>query len=395
MAEHTHGPEQEQGSSTPPLPDVAMIGVGEALRLRREQLGWSLDDVSGWLRIRCSYLEALESGRAGVLPAEVYALGFLRTYGQALGFDPDSLAGFYRKGGRTVGQKPELDFPVPIPDRRLPPAVAISIGLGVVVLSYVGWYCLMGRSTPLPERVPPVASLMPGEATHNAPSPQVASILPEKSGLSDSNADQSGLQDIPAPEPLAQTPDPAPDSSVTAFSGEGTAPQPEAVPEHPAVQGERAQVPGAVAAQSGIKSAGNGASSVPATGSQPMVIRAGQVSWIQVRDGVGKIICDKVLHPGESWSVPEGNGPYDLTVGNAGGITIAAGDMTTPPLGRNGAVRRHLVLSEQAVRNGSLVAATPVSVVRPMPSEATQPAPHPVSDADTLNADQIEGQGLR
>ncbi|GAB3593467.1 helix-turn-helix domain-containing protein [Acetobacter peroxydans] len=395
MAEHTHGPEQEQGSSTPPLPDVAMIGVGEALRQRREQLGWSLDDVSGWLRIRRSYLEALESGQPGILPAEVYALGFLRTYGQAQGFDPESLAGFYRKGGRAAGQKPELDFPVPIPDKRLPPAMAISIGLGVVVLSYVGWYCFMGRSTPLPEPVPPVASLMPGEAAHNAPSPQVASILPEKSGISDPGAGQSGLQDVPAAAPLAQVPEPVPDSSEAAFSGEGTASQPEVAPENSAVHGEGAQSPGAVVAQAGITPAGGNVPPAPATSSQPMVVRAGQVSWIQVRDGAGKVICDKVLHPGESWSVPEGNGPYDLTVGNAGGITVSAGDVTTPPLGRNGAVRRHLVLSTQAVRDGSLVAAAPAPVVRPAPSETTQPAPQPVSDADKLNADQIEGQGLR
>jgi cytoskeleton protein RodZ len=395
MAEHAHGPEQEQGSSIPPLPDVTMIGVGEALRQRREQLGWSLDDVSGWLRIRRSYLEALESGQAGILPAEVYALGFLRTYGQALGFDPDSLAGFYRKGGRAAGHKPELDFPVPIPDRRLPPAMAISIGLGVVVLSYVGWYCFMGRPTPLPEPVPPVASLMPGEAAHNAPSPQVASILPERTGISDAGAGQSGLQDMPASAPLAQMPEPVPDSSVAAFSGEGTAPQPVATREHPIGQGEGAQVPEAIVAQTGVAPAGGGAASAPAKGSASMVIRAGQVSWIQVRDGAGKVICDKVLHPGESWSVPEGNGPYDLTVGNAGGIVVSQGDVTTPPLGRNGAVRRHLVLSAQAVRDGSLVAGATPPVARPVSSEAAQPAPQSASDADKLNADQIEGQGLR
>lgn len=393
MAEHTHGPEQGQGSSTPPLPDVAMIGVGEALRQRREQLGWSLDDMSGWLRIRRSYLEAMESGQPGILPADVYALGFLRTYGQALGFDPDSLAAFYRKGGRVAGQRPELDFPVPIPDRRLPPAVAISIGLVVVVLSYVGWYCFMGRSAPLPEPVPPVASLMPGEAAHNAPSPQVASILPEKSGIPDAGTAQNDLKDVPAPGPLAQTPETVQDSSVAAFSGEGTAPQATA-PEHPAEQAEAVPVPDSVKAQAGITPDG-GRASGSVVGDSALVIRAGQVSWIQVRDGAGKVVYDKVLQPGDSWSVPEGNGPYDLTVGNAGGITVSAGDVTTQALGRNGAVRRHLVLSAQAVRDGSLVAGSAPTVAHPVLPAAPKPAPQPASDADKLNADQIEGQGLR
>ncbi|MFT8655465.1 MAG: RodZ domain-containing protein [Acetobacter papayae] len=396
MAEHTHGPEQGQGSSTPPLPDVAMIGVGEALRQRREQLGWSLDDVSGWLRIRRSYLEALESGQAGILPAEVYALGFLRTYGQALGFDPESLAGFYRKGGRAAGHRPELDFPVPIPDRRLPPAVAISIGLGVVVLSYVGWYCFMGRATPLPEPVPPVASLMPGEAARNAPSPQVASILPEKSGIPDTASGQGRGQDVPVPPPLPQSPEAVQDSSESAFSGEGAAPQAAGAPEHSAEQGASVPVSGAEVAQSAAAPAGGSVVSGPSAGGQPMVIRAGQVSWIQVRDGAGKVVYDKVLQPGESWNVPEGNGPYDLTVGNAGGITVNVGDVTTPPLGRNGAVRRHLVLSAQAVRDGSLVASVAAPpVARSAPADVAPSVPHAASDTDKLNADQIEGQGLR
>lgn len=127
-----------------------------------------------------------------------------------------------------------------------------------------------------------------------------------------------------------------------------------------------------------------------------MVIRAGQVSWIQVRDGAGKVVYDKVLQPGESWNVPEGNGPYDLTVGNAGGITVNAGDVTTPPLGRNGAVRRHLVLSAQAVRDGSLVASVAAPpVARSAPADVAPSVPHAASDTDKLNADQIEGQGLR
>lgn len=394
MAEHTHGPEQGQGGSTLPLPDVAMIGVGEALRQRREQLGWSLDDVSNWLRIRRSYLEALESGQAGVLPAEVYALGFLRTYGQALGFDPDSLASFYRQGGRTGGRKPELDFPVPIPDRRLPPAVAISIGLGLVVFSYVGWYCLMGRTSPLPEPVPPVASLMPGEAAHNAPSPQVASILPEKSGISDTVANQSGLQDVPVPAPLAQTPEIAQDSSVAAFSGEGTAPQAGSSAPEPTSAAAGAWLPGQPVGPAPVDGAET--AEAPAAGSDTLSIRASQVSWIQVRDGAGKVVYDKVLNPGESWSVPVANGPYDLTVGNAGGIAVSAGDVTTPPLGRNGAVRRHLVLSAQAVRDGSLAANVATQpVARTMPSQPVRQAAPPASDADKLNADQMEGQGLR
>lgn len=100
MAEYAQGSDQEQGSPLPPLPDVEVLGVGEALRKRREQLGWSIGDVAAWLRIRSVYLEALENGNASVLPAEVYALGFLRAYGRLSGLIPTRCSSFIvRKGG--------------------------------------------------------------------------------------------------------------------------------------------------------------------------------------------------------------------------------------------------------------------------------------------------------
>lgn len=66
MADTRSVPEQEKPAASPVLPDVASVGVGSALRMRREQLGWTLPQIADWLRIREAYLEALESGRAGV-----------------------------------------------------------------------------------------------------------------------------------------------------------------------------------------------------------------------------------------------------------------------------------------------------------------------------------------
>ncbi|MFT9014276.1 MAG: RodZ domain-containing protein [Acetobacter sp.] len=429
MAEHAHG--AEQGQDIPPhvLPDVATLGVGRALRERREQLGWSLADVSEWLRIRDVYLGALESGQHELLPAEVYALGFLRTYGQALGFDPAVLINRYRQETRAVAHKPVLDFPDPVPDRRLPPAVSISLGLVVVLASYVGWYCFVGRSSPLPEHVPPVASLMQGEATHNVPSPQVASLLPEHAvplpqRLAPSVADaaahaveqgQAGssasdaTQAAPANSPAAQ--------AVAPANGQGAlaplaAPPP---PASPVAGSSEAQAPSAPPV----------AQAVP---DDQIVVKALAASWVQVKDEQGKTVYDHVLQPDEEWTVPASGGPYSLTVGNAGGIVVQAGSVTTPPLGRNGAVRRHLALNAQAVRDGSLATASAAPVAggagQPtsrVPGHETQaaeapqgaapavvpaaapaaPVAPPVSSvadepsADDLNARQLQGTDAR
>lgn len=366
MAEYAQGSDQEQGSPLPPLPDVEVLGVGEALRKRREQLGWSIGDVAAWLRIRSVYLEALENGNASVLPAEVYALGFLRAYGQALGFNPDQMLKLYRQEGRLGMRKPDLDFPDPPPDRRLPPAVSISLGLAVILASYVGWYCFAGHAPPVPERVPPVATLMPGESAKNAPSPQVASILP------DHNVAQ--LPHLP----VAAQPAPAQSTSVVPTGPEAPAPVNAAgvaeatVPPQAGkpVAAEPAPVPPAVeqpaASVSGTASA-----------SAPLMLRAQAASWVQVRNAAGKVVYDHILQPGDVWTVPADNGPYSLTVGNAGGVIFAQGDMTTPPLGRNGAVLRHIALTPevvQQVRAGGGVSATGAPAVVSSPVGAVVPA---------------------
>ncbi|MDE7546845.1 DUF4115 domain-containing protein [Acetobacter fabarum] len=350
----------------PPLPDVEVLGVGEALRKRREQLGWSIGDVAAWLRIRSVYLDALENGNASVLPAEVYALGFLRAYGQALGFNPDQMLKLYRQEGRLGVRKPDLDFPDPPPDRRLPPAVSISLGLAVIMASYVGWYCFVGHAPPVPERVPPVAALMPGESAKNAPSPQVASILPDHNMTQTSVlpvvAQPAPVQTVPAMQAGPDAPAPAStdsvmaDTSVPPQAGKQVAAEPAALP--PAVEQPAASVPTA---------------SVDA----PLMLRALAASWVQVRNAGGKVVYDHVLQPGDVWTVPSSNGPYSLTVGNAGGIVFAQGDMTTPPLGRNGAVLRHIALTPEVVQQikaGGGVSAVTTPPAMSLPAGAAVPA---------------------
>src|SRR5262249_61207999 len=63
------------------------IGVGELLRLTRERLGHELETVANQLRIRLSYLEAIEEARFRDLPGTTYAVGFVRSYADYLGLD--------------------------------------------------------------------------------------------------------------------------------------------------------------------------------------------------------------------------------------------------------------------------------------------------------------------
>ena len=81
-------------SQAPDLPNCDFEKPGEALKRRREQLGFTLSQMAEKTRLRC--LEALENESLGDLPAAPYVLAQVREYARALRFpSPDRFASIY------------------------------------------------------------------------------------------------------------------------------------------------------------------------------------------------------------------------------------------------------------------------------------------------------------
>lgn len=68
-----------------------MQSVGSRLRDARETRGMSLEDLAQITKISRAHLEAIENDNFLVLPAPVFARGFVRSYGAAVGLDPNEL----------------------------------------------------------------------------------------------------------------------------------------------------------------------------------------------------------------------------------------------------------------------------------------------------------------
>src|SRR5689334_16452081 len=88
---------------------VSGVSVSDMLRSKRMSLGYELNEIAVALRIRLAYLEAIEQGRFKDLPGATYAHGFLRTYAEHLGLDPQLVLRRFKEetsGGMTA--KPEL-----------------------------------------------------------------------------------------------------------------------------------------------------------------------------------------------------------------------------------------------------------------------------------------------
>ena len=63
------------------------VSLSDALRDARVAKGLELNDIAEITHVRREYLEALEEGRYGDLPEDIYARNFLRLYAQAVGLD--------------------------------------------------------------------------------------------------------------------------------------------------------------------------------------------------------------------------------------------------------------------------------------------------------------------
>ncbi|MGB9678468.1 MAG: helix-turn-helix domain-containing protein [Thermoanaerobacteraceae bacterium] len=72
-----------------------MDELGEFLKSERLKKGMSLDQLQEITKIRTRYLKAIEDGDYSVMPALVYAKGFVKSYAEALGIDGNNLVKKY------------------------------------------------------------------------------------------------------------------------------------------------------------------------------------------------------------------------------------------------------------------------------------------------------------
>lgn len=302
--------------------------VGAELSQARERLGWTLPDIAAHLRIRRAYLEAIEHGRLDQLPGNAYALGFVRTYAKSLGLDPDDVARRFRPETKQAARKPELAFPVPIPERGVPTGAVVLLGTALCVGAYIGWYKASGDK-PGTEPVRAVPERLATLATPPAPPPAPAA--------------PAVTEAAPAP---ALTPLPSVPPSSAAAAMVPTAPTPSLIVAPSSPQSAQAALP------EGTR----------------IVLRARAESWIQVRDRQGQVLLNRVLRPGETWPVPP-RLQLLLTTGNAGGTELLVDGTPTPSLGADGAVRRDLALDPETIRDGKLATAAPPP---PKPAPRTQ-----------------------
>ncbi len=100
--------------------------LGTRLRETREARGLTVEDAERDTRISRRYLLALEDEKFEIIPAPVYARGFLRSYSQYLGLNPQEMLDLFPReegpdGPATKGAlKPSKETPLPPQSRSRP-----------------------------------------------------------------------------------------------------------------------------------------------------------------------------------------------------------------------------------------------------------------------------------
>ena len=277
-----------------------MTSTGSYLREHREHRGVSLEELAHATRIGRRFLEALERDDFAALPAGPFAKGFIRAYCQALHESPDQPLALYLKAVPSAVSRPDSVPPTPRENRSLAP-VFISLALLVILGGALGALTAVlhaGREGGAPRGGPPVSD---ARAPRAADRPGPIAGGPRPNG--------------PAPPAAAPSAPPA------------LAPSPVAVDPSPLVSSPPER--------QGLSSAGT---ETP----YRLVARASDPTWIRVRMQGGRTI-EETIPAGEvrEWV---SNHPFELRIGNAGGVTLELNGQALPSLGARGDVITHLVL---------------------------------------------------
>lgn len=121
--------------------------LGQLLRKKREDQGFTLEYISRKTKIRETYLEALEDNNYSALPSDPYTKGILKKYAEYLGFPQEkSLVLYERQKGidKYINKKKPATVTRPLSTPRViitPKTIFIGLAILVfsIVLTYIIW----------------------------------------------------------------------------------------------------------------------------------------------------------------------------------------------------------------------------------------------------------------
>jgi cytoskeletal protein RodZ len=378
-------PPSAQGESKPKGFDDFELRLGDVMRGERATLAKSLLDVQRELKIKASYIAAIENCDVSAFETPGFVAGYVRSYARYLGMDPEwafqrfcqeanftvahgmsAAASGLKKSGNT--RAPAYADPLANPKASFVPqgeafwsgiqpgaigSIAVLLTL-IGGLGYGGWTVLQEV-----QRV----QLAPAEQ-----SPGVIAELDPLSATGGGSANQAEATEIALADRPATDAAPAPEAFDRLY-------RPEAldVPVLVARDGPIAAIdPRTVGALAGIaakpveETATVAANNAPALGETPVQVIATDAAqiellavrpaWVRITAADGSTIFEKILDAGERYPLPKLVEAPILRVGESGALYFAVNGQTYGPAGARGSVTKNVVLSPEALTTAYTVA---------------------------------------
>lgn len=362
--------------------------LGDIMRGERATLGKSLLDVQRELRIRASYVAAIENCDITAFDTPSFISGYVRSYARYLGMDPDwTFRRFCLESGfqPTHGMAPAASGPKPvrrpsdpaealanphalfIPQRESfwsqiePRAIGSLLVLIAVVcgLAYGGWAVLQEV-----QRV----TLTPGEGV---PGVVVALDPVEGAGMTEPTLDMSDTAEIaenlPQPEGLDRVYRPqileapvlaARDGPIAAIDPGLTQPAPQETVVA-ASQGVLSDETVVAAIRQALAAGGAMEYGPQLPEGQPLMtvaadapeleLLAARPAWVRVTTSDGTVLLEKIMDAGERFTLPKLEEAPQLRTGNSGAVYFAINGRTYGPSAPGPQVVKNIELSPESL----------------------------------------------
>jgi len=279
----------------------AQVSIGEALRRRREERGLTAEQAAFQSKVPLRLVQVLESDDYQLLPDPLYLVRLLHEYAMFLGLNAATLEAEFQQ----AIQRPPRTSLAPVPALRHAPTIpwrqvlwTVAAILVIAPLVLIALSLASKRVADQGVQTRPVES-RPEDA------------VSASGGVVGSN---DRLRDESAPSALSPVVAPSPDTAAAPVVGtRDTIPPPRT---------------GAVAS---VASVGH-----------VLIARAQEPTWMSVQAD-RKDRREVLLQAGQTARFEAETG-FHITLGNAGGVTLAFNGTPLPPLGRSGEVVRDLVL---------------------------------------------------
>ncbi|MFZ7090604.1 helix-turn-helix domain-containing protein [Primorskyibacter sp. 2E233] len=372
--------------------DDYALRLGDVMRGERATLGKSLLDVQRELRIKASYIAAIENCDPSAFDTPGFIAGYVRSYARYLGMDPDeAFAGFCAESGFSVAHgmsadastirkpvpgepsRPKARDPLAEPNMPFAPAGDSflshiepgAIGSSLVLLAliagigYGGWTVLQEiqrvQLSPVEQTPMVLSELDPLDAARAPATPDavgqkamadagVAGVFTPPTNDAFDRLYRPQALDVPvlvARDAPISTLDP---DTGGMFAGAGTSATLPNVQDSTlaaaALQPGFGQDPTQLALGSGV------------------TVVAARPAWVQIKDDNGAVLFSGILNAGDTYPVPQGAADPVIKVGESGAIYFAVNGTLHGPAGPSGAVTTDLAL------DGALIVAgyDPVTV---------------------------------